>query len=85
MYLSCMLYLLCCCRKQAYLWAVGDAERSQEMAKKYLSSCGSEKMEKAKLLKMQEDSGVISKIRSGLGTMIIDTKGGRANEDFVVS
>lgn len=56
------------------------------MAKRYSSSqYSSEKMEKAKQLKMHEDSGVISKIRSGLGTMIIDSKGGRVNEDYVVS
>ncbi len=67
------------CRKQSYLWAVGDSERAHEMAKRQLYTL--DKLDKEKLLKMSEDGHVVSKIKSA---MIIDTKGRGNDQHFVV-
>ena len=62
------------------MWALGDAERAHEMARRQ-QSYSLDKMEKEKLLKMSED---MPKIRSSLGTMFIDTKPPLPTHDYAV-
>ena len=64
-------------RKQAILWAMGDAERAQEMAKRQSFKLDKqEKFDKMDKFDKLDDPPVLTKIRSGLGTMIIDSKEG---------
>ena len=61
-------------RKQLYLWAWGDVERSREMAKYQQTKLDKEeKLDKMDKLD-QDDTLKLSKIRAGLDTIMLETK-----------